>query len=61
MAFTITLGWWLIPAALTIIIAWYWGWHDYGSDLIGAVLFVAAFGLISFVWMVYFGIGWALS
>lgn len=67
MTFTISFGWWITPALLSIAAAW-WGFvshkYDggyYGYDVVAVMKALAALALISTVWMVYFGIGWARS
>lgn len=66
MTFTIEFGWWLLPLALTIL-AWVptirWTPNHSGSlpDIGGALIALMSLLGTCFVWMVYFGIGWALS
>jgi len=65
MTFTIDFGWWLLPLALTIA-AW-WPTIRYQPstrgypDIGGALIALASMLGTCFVWMLYFGIGWALS
>jgi hypothetical protein len=66
MGMTITLGWWLIPTALTVA-AWVPTFRyeptrgGYIPDVAGAILALASLTASFFVWMIYFAIGWALS
>ncbi len=63
MTFSITLGWWLIPLMATIAAIGWCAAQDYGGDYNFNAVFtvpVTAF-VISASWMIYFGIGWALS
>ena len=57
MDMTITLGWWIIPLLLTAPIAW--AFFREPDPLVGAMYIITGTGLICFIWMVYFGIGWA--
>lgn len=63
MEATITIGWWIIPAIVTVgAIVWF-NSQDYRGDYNFNALFTApvtAF-VICAAWMIYFGIGWALS
>ncbi|WP_286749735.1 hypothetical protein [Sphingopyxis sp. SCN 67-31] len=66
MTFTIDFGWWLLPLALTIaawvpLLRYEPTRGGYLPDMGGA--FIALMSLVGtlFVWMVYFGIGWALA
>jgi hypothetical protein len=59
MTFTITAGWWLVPLALSFVIGWLF--FRERDPLVGAMYLLAGGGLISFVWMIYFAMGWALS
>lgn len=63
MTFTIEFGWWIIPALLSIAALWWCSRQDYSGDYnFNAVFTVPVTGMaICFFWMVYFGIGWALS
>lgn len=63
MTFSITLGWWLIPLAVSIAAVWWCSAQDYRGDYnFNAVFTVPVTALvICFSWMLYFGIGWALS
>lgn len=59
MAFTITLGWWLIPLVLTVALGWQFFREP--DPFVGAFFALAGVAAISFVWMVYFGIMLALT
>lgn len=63
MTMTITLGWWLIPLALTIAAMWWCASQDYNGDYnFNAVVTLPITGfVICFVWMIYFAAGWALA
>jgi hypothetical protein len=63
MTMQITLGWWLIPLAISITAVWWLGSQNYRGDYNFAALFtfpMTAF-VICLAWMVYFAIGWALA
>ena len=67
MSITLTFGWWLIPAIITLIAFGKWtiyvlqresgGDYDFGDDLgVNAVIGLLVAAIISsFSWMVYFG------
>lgn len=60
---SITIGLWIIPAFLSLLVIMWVNRQDYSGDYnFSAVVFVpiGAF-LICFVWMVYFAAGWLLS
>lgn len=66
MGITITIGWWLLPLALTIAAWWPTMRYKpsrggYLPDVGGAILGLLSLAATCFIWMVYFGIGWALS
>jgi len=63
MTYTIILGWWLVPLAITIAAFWWCHSQDYrGSYNFNAMFTVPVTGLvICAAWMVYFAIGWALA
>lgn len=60
---TITLGWWLIPAAITCLAVGWFSSQDYRGDYNFNALFTAptAAFVICLAWMIYFAIGWALA
>lgn len=66
MNILIPLGWWLVPALITVVmVIWtvrtpYHGGF-YGADLAAIFQFFAAVIITLATWMIYFGIGWALS
>jgi hypothetical protein len=63
MSIQITLGWWLIPLAISIAAVWWLISQEYRGDYNFVGLFtvpMTAF-VICLAWMVYFGIGWALA
>lgn len=57
MSVTITLGWWIIPAALTV--AWVaYGFmptrhDDYDTKIVGVVRLLTALSAVQFSWIVY--------
>lgn len=61
MTLTITFGWWLIPAAITLAVAVYafWpepaprGWGDLGSGMAGAFRLMAGIILALAAWLVW--------
>lgn len=58
---TITLGWWLLPTIITIA-AFVWAFSDSeAGDIAGAFLLLGAMVVSLFAWVLYLGIGWALS
>lgn len=63
MTMTIVIGWWIIPALISVgAIVWFHS-KDYSGSYNFNALFTApvtAF-FICAAWMIYFGIGWALS
>lgn len=63
MSMTITLGWWIVPALLTIAALWWMASQDYRGDYNFTIVFtLPATGFaICFVWLVYTAIGWALA
>lgn len=63
MDMTITLGWWIIPAVLSLAAIHWCGKQDYSGDYnFTALITLPVTGLaICFVWMIYFGLGWALT
>lgn len=63
MSMTITLGWWIIPAILSIAAVWWMTSQDYrGSYNFTALFTVPMTGFaICLVWLIYSAIGWALS
>lgn len=63
MSMTITLGWWLIPALLSIAAIWWMFSQDYRGDYnFNAVFTVPVTGFaICLVWLIYTAIGWALA
>lgn len=63
MSMTITLGWWLIPALLSIAPLWWMFSQDYRGDYnFNAVFTVPVTGFaICLVWLIYTAIGWALA
>lgn len=63
MSMTITLGWWIIPALISIAAVWWMMSQDYGGDYNFNAVFtvpVTAF-VICFVWLIYTAIGWGLA
>lgn len=66
MTLTVYLGWWLLPLALTIA-AWVPTFRyepqrgGYLPDIGGAFYALLSLLATCFTWMVYFGLGWALS
>lgn len=64
-AITITLGWWLAPTLLTLVLLWVtWQmWLSGGFESPGDrwVIWVMGFCPINFVWAVYFGLRLLLS
>lgn len=63
MDFTITLGWWLIPALLTVAAIVWCEKQDYSGDynFTGVFTFPMTGFVICFVWMVYFALAWIFS
>lgn len=63
MSMTITLGWWIIPAIISIAAIWWMMSQNYSGDYnFTAVITVptTAF-VICFVWLIYTAIGWGLA
>lgn len=63
MSMEIVIGWWIIPALLSIAAIWWTTTFNYRGDYNFTALFtypVAALAMC-FVWMIYFAIGWALA
>ena len=60
MDVTITLGWWIAPAALTLgLVAWCLlptKTTGYGIDVANAVMFLFGALVCCFAWAVYFGL-----
>lgn len=65
MSFTVTLGWWVLPAAVTLIaFGWYGAWEDrqpppsdYGAigDGLARMLLLALALIASLIaWLIYF-------
>lgn len=63
MSMTITLGWWIIPAIITIAALWWMFSQDYRGDYnFNAVIIVPVTGfVICLTWLIYTAIGWALA
>ena len=63
MSFTITAGWWLLPLAVSIAAVWWCERQDYSGDynFTGVFTLPMTGFVICLSWMVYFGLGWALS
>jgi len=61
--FEIVIGWWIIPAIITLLLIYWCLKQDYGGSYnFNAVFFFPATGFgISLVWLIYTAIGWALS
>lgn len=60
---TITIGAWIIPAFLSALAILWCSRQNYRGDynMTAVFTFPATALAICFVWMVYFGLGWALS
>ena len=51
MSLTITLGWWIIPALITVtVLVWSWRERD---PLVGAFQLLAALAITGFSWAIY--------
>ncbi len=63
MSMTITLGWWIIPALVTIAALWWLFSQDYRGDYnFNALVTVPLTGfVICLAWLIYAAIGWALA
>ncbi|MXO72892.1 hypothetical protein [Alteraurantiacibacter buctensis] len=63
MSATITLGLWIIPTIVSAFAMIWCSSQDYRGDYnFNALFFVPVTALIiCAAWMIYFGIGWALS
>lgn len=63
MIITITIGWWILPAILSLLAVLWCNSLDYGGDynFTGAISLPITAFVICFVWMVYFGVRLALS
>ncbi len=63
MSATITIGWWIVPAFISLLAVLWFNRQDYSGDYnFNAVITAPVAALvICFAWMVYFGIGWWLS
>ncbi len=63
MDFTLTIGWWIVPALASVAALHWFGKQDYSGDYNFTAVFTAPATalMICFSWMVYFGLGWALS
>lgn len=69
MSITLTLGWWLIPAIITIIVFIKWGIYtlgresggdyDFGVDVLLGLLVAAVVSMFS--WTIYLGIALLLK
>lgn len=63
MNYSITLGWWIVPALITVWLLHWCGKQDYRGDYNFTALFTlpaTGFG-ICLVWLIYTAIGWALA
>jgi len=66
MTYTITIGWWIIPALITAAVWWptlSYKSRTYGYGVDVAPILLAAGSMIAtlFVWLVYTAIGWWLA
>lgn len=63
MSMTITLGWWIIPALVSLAAVWWFSVQDYSGDYNFNVLFTAPVTgfLICLAWLIYTAIGWAVA
>ena len=63
MTFEIVIGWWIIPAIITVLILCWCFQPDYsgGRGIAGGFIQIIALLGISLVWLIYTAIGWALS
>lgn len=63
MNMTVTLGWWIIPAIISIITLWWSSKQNYSGDynFTGVIVFLGAGFVIMTAWAIYFAMGWALS
>lgn len=63
MEVTLTIGWWLLPAFVSITAIWWMLRQDYGGNYNFTALFTVPMAgfVIMTAWAIYFAIGWALS
>ena len=63
MTLSITLGWWIIPALISIAAVWWMESQNYRGDYNFTALITVpttAF-VICLVWLIYTAIGWSLA